>query len=160
MKDIVAELPEEIAQYKYEHGNLPENLEFEPGFICVWDNRYFIHTRETLPLLDIEEGIGFGLWVEVTKSEYERYLVAGVDDTAYMKFKTDGILANQWPGFQNILGVPVVVRAIKPDEKVYIIEVKLDKQRDPLFEVALLAQKNDFETKEKIRNLVKAYLPE
>lgn len=159
MKDIVADLPDELVEYKKVHGQLPVDIDFEPGFYCVWDSkRFFVHTRATLPLKDIEEGIGFGLWVELSKENFARYAKANTDDELYKDFRTEGTLANEWPGFEGMSGTPVVVRTIKVDEKVYITEVKLDRPRDVLFEAALYLQRGDLKTKQKLEDLVKSYL--
>jgi len=159
MKDIIADLPDELAEYKRLNSQLPEDVDFEPGFYCIWDRkRFFIHTRATLPLRDIEEGIGFGLWVEISRDDFDRYAKANIDDNLYKSFETEGILANEWPGFEGMRGVPVTVRTIKVNEKVYISRVNLDRPRDVLFEVALNMQKGDLETKQKLENLVKSYL--
>lgn len=158
MTDFVADLPDELAEYSKRNGQLPDDVDFEPGFYCVWNEHYFIHARATLPLKDIDEGIGFGLWVEIDKEDFAKYAQANTDDDIYKSFKTAGTLANEWPGFEGMFGVPVVVRTIKADEKVYITEVKLDKPRDVLFEVAMNMQKDDSETKKSVENLVKSYL--
>jgi hypothetical protein len=160
MQDIVAQLPEELAIFEKINGHLPDDVNIKPGFICTWNGRYFIHSRATLPLKDIHEGIGFGLWVEVSKTDFDVYLEAENDDSSYEKFKVKGTLANSWPGFENILGITVTVRTISLNEKVYITEVHMDKPRDPLFEVALLAQKDDLKMKKRIKDLVYAYLGE
>jgi hypothetical protein len=158
MTDIVADFPDELAEYKKIHTQLPNEIDFEPGFYCVWNKRYFIHTRATLPLKDIEEGVGFGLWVELNKEDFLRYAKANADDELYKTFKTNGNLANEWPGFQGMLGTPVVVRTVKVNDKVYITEVNLDKPRDILFEAVMNMQKEDIEAKQKLDDLVKRFL--
>lgn len=156
MTDIVADLPDELDAYKKTHGQLPNDLDFEPGFYCVWEGRrFFIHARATLPLKDIKGG--FGLWVELSEEDFSKYAQANADDEIYKTFKTEGLLANEWPGFEGMIGTIVVVRTIEVKEKVYITEVKLDKPRDLLFEAALNMQNNDSETKQKLKNLVKSY---
>lgn len=136
-QDIVAELPDEVAAYRSEHGSLPAGMQFEPGVYCVWGKRTFIHTRATLPLLAVDEGVGFGLWVEVEPAEFQRYISAVTDDAKYGSFQTKGILANSWPGFFQTIGLPVKVMTVRMNEKVYITEVSLDRVRDVLFETAL-----------------------
>jgi hypothetical protein len=157
-KDIVAQLPDELAVVEKEKGQLPDNVKIEPGYACLWNDRYFIHTRATLPLKDIDGGIGFGLWVEVSKETFSQYMTTGDNEPAYKDFKTNGTLANNWPGFENTLGIEVTVRTIRTNEKVYITEVHIDKPRDPLFEVALSMQHDDIQMKEKVSNLISSYL--
>ena len=158
LKDAVAQLPEDIARYQHLHKKLPDGVKLEPGFTCVWNDRYFIHTRAVLPLLDLENGIGFGLWVEVAKEDFDRYSEAVDDDEKYKIFRTDGMLANEWPGFEGAYGLKVVVRTIKMDQKVYITEVLPDHPIDPLLQVSFLAQKGDEKTKESIRNVVVTWM--
>ncbi len=159
-QDIVADYPQEIAAYAQEFGALPADLEFEPGYYCRWQGRAYIHTRATLPLHAIDDGVGFGLWVEIEPSELDRYLEAQQNDELYKQFKTEGLLANSWPGFMDAYGLPVTVRTIRVDEKVYITEVHLDRMRDVLFEVALTAQQADAAMREQILNLVQAWMSE
>lgn len=156
--DVIAQLPLELAQYKKQHGKLPEGAELEPNYFCTWNNRYFVHTRATLPLKDFNGGVGFGLWVEISKNDFDTYLAAEDDETAYKNFKAEGTLANEWPGFEHILGVKVTVRTVFADEKIYITDVHIDGMRDPLFHVALLAQSGDSEKKAMIQELVSAYV--
>lgn len=157
-QDIVADLPDELAVYKHEHGKLPEGVDFEPGYICQWQDKYFVHARATLPLKDTKNGVGFGLWVQIPKADYEKYLRAEKDDVLYKSFRAEGTLANNWPGFLDTYGLPVVVKTVFVDQKIYIWEVKLDRRVDPLFEVSLLSQKHDERMKEQIRKLAVAYL--
>lgn len=159
-QDIVADYPQEIALYAQEQGALPEDLDFEPGYYCRWQGRTFIHTRATLPLHAIDDGVGFGLWVEIDPSEFERYLAAQQDDALYKQFKTEGLLANSWPGFMDTFNLPVTVRTVRVEEKIYITEVHLDRMRDVLFEVALTAQQADTALREQILNLVQAWMDE
>lgn len=159
-QDIVADYPQEIAAYAQEYGSVPSDMEFEPGYYCRWQGRCFIHTRATLPLHAIDDGVGFGLWVEIEPSEFDRYLAAQQNDEEYKTFKTEGLLANSWPGFMDAFGLPVTVRTIRVDEKVYITEVHLDRMRDVLFEVALTAQQADTAMREQIMNLVQAWMSE
>lgn len=159
LKDIVAQFPDEIARYKKVNGRLPDDLDYERSFFCVWNKkRFFIHTRATLPLRDIDSGIGFGLWVEVSKQDFNRYVEAQENDKKYKQFQAKGTLANHWPGFENILGIKVLVRTVRVNEKVYIRKVLRDKLRDPLFEAALRTSAQDKKGKEMIRKLVDAYM--
>lgn len=159
-QDIVADYPDELMAYKAEHGELPAGLEYERSVYCVWDKRTFIHTRATLPLTAIDEGAGFGLWVEIEPAEFERYGKAVNDDELYRTFETTGFLANAWPGFYQTYGLPVKVKTLRVDEKVYITDLTLDRVRDVLFETALFAAKSDPDMKEDILVLVNHWLGE
>jgi len=158
MGDIVAQLPNAILMYKHLQGDFPSDMEYEPGFICAWDNHFFIHTRATLPLYDHTNGIGFGLWVEVSQEDYQKYLQASGDDNLYKDFIAKGTLANDWPGFENMAGIGVTIRTVSSEEKPYITEVDDDRTRDPLFYVALRMQKDDTDTLQMVRELISAYI--
>ena len=158
MRDVSAVYPDSIAEMISLTGNPPTEMLFEPGFICAYEDHYWIHARATLPLLAIENGVGFGLWVEVTKADIKRYQAATENDNLYQSFITQGKLANQWPGFENIKGAQVTVRTVHLNEKVYITEVSADYRDDPLFEVALNTQVNDEAGISRIRDLVMAYM--
>ena len=150
-QDLVCELPEEVAIYKRDNGKLPE-MEFEPGYICSWDNRYFVHTRATFPLHDIDNGVGFGLWVEIAKEDYDKYLAAETDDEKYMAFESKGMVANYWPGFKEIYGLIVTIKAINVTEKIYIWEINNPGGVDRTFDEALMIKP---EEKDKIETLRK-----
>jgi hypothetical protein len=132
-QDFVAQYPDQIANLP----DMPMDLEYEKGYICTWNNRYFIHTRSTLPLSDHENGIGFGLWVEVSHEDFEKYLAAEANEQAYEQFECEGRLANEWPGFLDTFGMNVKVSTVNKDEKVYITDVFVDEQTDPLLTPAL-----------------------
>src|SRR3989344_3098244 len=153
-KDIVAQYPDEFSELSVKGD--------EPG---VWlagtlglDDRYFIHARATLPLKDTSSELGFGLWVEVDKEDFDRYLRAENDDEKYKSFVAKGKLANNWPGFEDTIGLKVTFRTIFPDEKVYITEVFTDSRTDPLFQIALLMQKHQLELKEQVKSLITAWM--
>ncbi|WP_159596540.1 DUF2199 domain-containing protein [Hydrogenophaga sp. BPS33] len=122
--DIVCDFPEELAAYFKEHDELPADVIYEPGFACSWrDERFFIHTRATLPLTDLGKGVGFGLWVEVNQYDFYRYFEATDDNDLYRGFRVEGVLANHWPGFEGACGLSVVVRAVNVEHKLHIREV-------------------------------------
>lgn len=159
MQDVVAEYPDEIIDFQfYNNGQIPEDMEYEKGVYCLWQGRFFIHTRATLPLKDIERGVGFGLWVELTPEDFERYADALEDDKKYEAFTTKGILANEWPGFEGIIGSEVTVKTVNLNEKVYITEVLVDETNDPLFSTAVSASSENAEIKAQVTNLVHAYI--
>lgn len=157
-QDFVAQLPDELAVIEKTEGKLPENVEFASHYYCRWGDRYFIHTRATLPLRDFDEGVGFGLWVEIAKEDFDAYLAAENDDESYSRFKVNGTLANEWPGFLDMMGADVVVRTVRVDEKVYITEVLGTEARDPLFDYAMSLPSGDPAAREKIMELVTAYV--
>ncbi len=156
-QDIVAKYPKDISDYYRINSKFPDNFRIDEGFVCALSGeRYFIHTRAVLPLKALESGVGFGLWVEVSRDDFMRYVNIGDNDELYKDFKCDGVLANEWPGFEKMKGSRVVVKTILASDKVYISEV-LD-IKDPLFQDAILTQVDNQQKIEEIFNLVKAYV--
>lgn len=156
-QDVVARYPKDISDYYRINGKFPDNFKIEEGFVCALNGeRYFIHTRAVLPLKALENGVGFGLWVEVGRDDFMRYINIGDNDELYKNFECDGVLANEWPGFENMKGTRVVVKTILASDKVYISEV-LD-IKDPLFQIAILTPTDNQQKIEEIFDLVKAYI--
>ena len=69
-KDLSFEYPDAVLEYNKEHKFFPKDLHFEPGIYCAFDDLYFIHTTATLPLTDIDNGIGFGLCQIISCRKY------------------------------------------------------------------------------------------
>jgi hypothetical protein len=160
LQDFVAQLPDPILQIQRLGGKEGIDYLFERGFIAeIPGKEYFIHCRAMLPLKDFRTGVGFGLWVNIPKPDYELYLRAVDDDKLYRQFVSDGSLANDWPGFPDTYGDRVRVSTVFLNEKVYITEY-LSEPQDVLMRVSLLAQPDNFETKEKIREMAMSYLIE
>lgn len=153
-QDVVAQNPDEFAKF-----TIKQN---EPGYIQVASyegkDHYFIHARATLPLKDFHDGIGFALWVEVSKESFGGYLETENNDEKYLKFEADGTLANNWPGFENTFGLKVKLKTINASEKVYIWDVFVNNTTDPLFRIALQMQKHQEDLKNQVKHLVEAYM--
>lgn len=156
-QDYVANLPDALDSYEQTHDFPPEDLRLEDSYYCSFDNRYFIHCRATLPLHETDRGIGFGLWVEVDKKDFDRYLETENNDRLYSSFECVGKLANAWPGFDDTLGIKVKVKAIDTNQKVYIVDVKVDENTDPLLVKALTYKEATPEFLEGARNLINAW---
>lgn len=160
LQDFVAQLPEPILQLMRLGGQEGQDFTVEKGFIAeIPDKEYFIHCRAMLPLKDLKSGVGFGLWVSIPKADFELYLRAVDDDDLYRRYVVVGSLANDWPGFPGTYGDRVKVRTVHLAEKVYITEY-LSEPQDVLMRVSLLAQPDDFDNKERIRELAMGYLIE
>lgn len=156
-QDVVARYPKEISDFYLQSGKFPDNFKFEEGFACMLEGeKYFIHCRVVLPLRAFDKGVGFGLWVEVTKEEFEDYVTIEEDDVRYLKFQVLGKLANQWPGFENMIGARVMVRAVSVEEKVYITEI-LD-VNDPLLQTAILIDSGDEIKIAEMEKMVQSYV--
>lgn len=155
--DIVANYPKEISDYQHVNGKLPEEFDYERGVFCVWNKkRFFIHVRAVLPLKALENGVGFGLWVEITKKDFSKYAESLENDGLYRNIKIEGKLANEWPGFESMFGSRVTARCVKLEDKLYITEVH--DVNDVTFEIAIRTPAEDADGIEKIRNLVEAYV--
>lgn len=160
LQDFVAQLPEPILQLQRLGGQEGKDFIVESGFTAqIPTKEYFIHCRAMLPLKDLKTGVGFGLWVSIPKVDFDLYLKAVEDDDLYRQFVVVGSLANDWPGFPGTYKDRVRVRTVHLREKVYITEY-LSEPQDVLMRVSLLAQPDNFETKEKIRELAMSYLIE
>ncbi len=156
MDDVIVDLPEALVRLAAESGSLPETLELEPGVLCAFDGRWFLYARATLPLRT-RDGVGFGLWVEVSPDDYARFLDATADDGSWSTFRARGTLATDWPGFENLLGAGVGVGP-GSDGELAILEVDVDREPDPVFRQAVsgrLCVVSDM-----VRGLVRAWLDE
>ncbi len=134
--DIVCDLPDDLARYLREHEALPEDVTIDENFLCSWgDERHFIHAYVSLPLVHQGQGqgVGFGLWVEVTSEDFARYLDALEDDDQYRNFRLEGVLANHWPGFAGALGLRVAAGTSEVGQKLQIHQVLTEpEQVDPM----------------------------
>ena len=157
-RDLVAQYPKDISDYLRINGKLPEDFEMSStGARCIWGGkRYFVLARVVLPLKAFDNGVGFRLWVEVTKEDHDKLMEAVKSYEAYMKFVCEGTLANEWAGFENMKGTKVRIRPIRKEEKLYITEVL--ETKDPLFEIAALTATDDEKGIKRIEELVVAYV--
>jgi len=154
-KDLVSKLPQEIAVFFKENGKYPDNFKIEEGFVCALEGeRYFIHTVAVLPPKAFTNGVGFGLWVEISKDEFMKYI--NLSDEEYTNYRVEGKLANHWPGFENMIGAKVIVSTIDPNKKVYITEVL--EVNDVLLRIALDTSSTDEAGIDRIWNLILAYM--
>lgn len=159
-KDFVAQLPDQIIQLIRLGGKFGKDFSFEKEYIAmVFESEYFIHTRATLPLKDIEKGLGFGLWVRVSKQDFEFYLRAAKDQNLYRQVSIIGNLANTWPGFPGSFDGRVKVKVLYPNHKPYIIQY-LSEPVDTSMKMALLASGEDSDTKGMLRQTVFEHLVE
>lgn len=154
MDDVIVDLPDALVRIAAESGSLPDSLELEPGVLCAFDGRWFLYARGTLPLRT-RDGVGFGLWVEVSKDDYARFLAA--DDAAWGSFRATGALATDWPGFENVLGAAVTLGP-GADGELAILEVEVEREPDPVFQQAASGRLCD--VTDMVRGLVRAWLDE
>lgn len=155
-RDLVAQYPKDISDYLRINGKLPEDFSMSnTGSRCMWGKRYFVQARAVLPLKAFDNGVGFRLWVEVTKEDDEKLMEAVKSYEAYMQFVCEGALANEWAGFEKMKGAKVRIRPVRKEEKLYITEVL--EMKDPLFEVAAMTAADDEKGIKKIEDLVTAY---
>ena len=158
IQDFVAQLPDPILQIERLGGKEGVDFLVEKGFIAEIPGReFFIHARAMLPLKDLEHGVGFGLWVRVTKDDFNLYTRAVENDKLYRDFVAVGNLANTWPGFLDSYDDRVRVRTVRLSQKVYITEY-LSEPKDVLMRRSLLASPEDTDTKDHIRELAMTYL--
>lgn len=122
--DYVAQLPDEIVEYK-QLGKNDKEIIVDKGFVAVIKNRsYFIHCTATLPIDAYESDLGFGLWVEVSRKDFFRYLESQSDDKEYEGFECEGYLANDWPLFPYTRGNKVKIKVVDVNRKIHIIDIQ------------------------------------
>ena len=156
-QDIVAQLPDPIVQLQRLGGTKNVDFFVEKGFIAKIpkDEGYFVHARAMLPLNDLKDGVGFGLWVQVSKDDFDLYLRSIENEELSDRFSCVGTLANTWPGFPETFGDHVKLKIVQGE--LYITEY-LSEPKDIQMRRSLLAQPDDQETKEFVRNLAMSYL--
>ena len=97
--DEVWEIPE---QERAEHASWTSDL-------CQFDGRYFIRGFLPIPLIERQEHYGWGVWVEVDRPTFERYLEL-FDVDARKEPPVRGLLANEVPTYPESIGLPVQVQ--------------------------------------------------
>lgn len=77
--------------------------------LCRLDQRHFIRGVLHVPLREAGDSFGWGVWVEVDRAAFDRYLALyDADGSAEPPFA--GVLANAIPVYEGSLGTPVLVQ--------------------------------------------------
>lgn len=84
--------------------------------LCQMDNDYFIRSFLPLPFKSREGHFGWGVWVKVSCSVFERYLQIYEQD-ASAEPKVEGELANHPPSYELPSSVPVTLRFGTPSQR-------------------------------------------
>ncbi len=80
------------------------------------DSRHFIRGVIPLPFQTSEEEFCWGVWVEVSREDHDRY-VRGYYDDLSAEPSFPGKLANDIPGHGGTLGLPLTVRFGEPGKR-------------------------------------------
>lgn len=158
VQDFVAVFPDPITQLKRLGGVEGKDYFLQERFIArIQDQEFFIHCRATLPLKDVENGVGFGLWVKVTAEDFHLFLQSVENTDLFKNFRITGSLANTWPGFGETYGDRVRLETLPQETKVYITQY-LSEPKNISMRRALLASNDDQDTKDHVRALAMQYL--
>ena len=85
--------------------------------VCILDDaRHFIRGVLSIPVAGLDEPWGLGLWVEVAKADFDRYVELFNED-APDEPPFPGTIANDFPGFPDALGARVEVRLLSATER-------------------------------------------
>ena len=77
--------------------------------LCQLGDRYFVRSVLILPFTETNGDFGWGVWVEVERHVFERYLsLFQVDGSAEPPHS--GTLANALPSYDATLGMPVLIQ--------------------------------------------------
>lgn len=77
--------------------------------LCQFGERYFIRALLELPFRDRDGYFGWGLWVEVERPVFERYL-ALYDEDATAEPPHPASMANRPEGYEPVTGIPASVQ--------------------------------------------------
>lgn len=122
-KAIVASLPDLILEYQ-KNGRDDEEIIIEDGYVSAINGKnYFIHIVATIPVKEYSSDLEFGLWVEVSREDFFKYVIAK-EDKIYANFEATAYLANDWPGFPNTCGDQVQIKVLDVKSKPQIINIQ------------------------------------
>jgi hypothetical protein len=77
--------------------------------LCEFDGRFFIRGVLYIPLLERDEHFGWGIWAEIDRADFIRYLkLFNVD--ASNEAPINGALANAIPGYRDALNERLLVK--------------------------------------------------
>lgn len=107
-------LPDEV----YALGFLPRYLRSRSNSdLCTLDeSRFFIRGVVPLPFQASNEEYCWGVWVEVSRDDHDKY-VRGYNDDLSLEPAFHGKLANSIPGYAETLGIPVTAKYGKQGQR-------------------------------------------
>lgn len=77
--------------------------------LCQLGERYFIRCLLKVPFTEREDYFGWGIWVEVERPVFERYLQLYNEDAA-SEPEVWAVVANDLPGYETTVGARVLVQ--------------------------------------------------
>jgi hypothetical protein len=104
LPDVVWKIPEQERSKK---------AKFDAD-LCQYGERYFIRCILYVPFTETDGEFGWGIWVEVERSVFDRYLfLYEVDGSGEPRHP--GKLANALPSYDNTLGLDVFIQFGEPE---------------------------------------------
>ena len=76
--------------------------------LCQYGERFFLRGLALVPIIGTDEHFGWGLWVEVSRTDFDKY-VAGYDRDGTGEPPIPAKLANTPPGYQDTASVSAQV---------------------------------------------------
>lgn len=99
-------LPDEV--WAIPEQERPERAKFTAD-LCQYDDRHFVRCILLLPFTETNGDFGWGVWVEVERSVFERYFsLYETDASAEPPYPAK--LANALPGYDATLGTSVLIQ--------------------------------------------------
>jgi hypothetical protein len=77
-------------------------------------HRYFVRAVLKVPLLDANDGTGWGLWVEVAESDFQTIVATWSDPQQGKIPLIAAVIANRVPGYPETMGLPLTLRLTGP----------------------------------------------
>ncbi|MPL73109.1 hypothetical protein SDC9_18902 [bioreactor metagenome] len=99
--------------------------------LCSFEGRYFLRGILYVPIPEISEQFGWGVWAEVDEAVFDRYLEL-FDRDGSQETPGHGELANKLPGYPESLGRKLTVHFGPPDKRPCL--VMADKETGTLAE--------------------------
>lgn len=107
-------LPDEVFELEYLARYLRSRSNND---LCTLDEaKYFIRGVIPIPFQDSEEEYCWGVWVEVSREDHDKY-VRGYDDDLSAEPSFPGTLANDIPGHGGTFGLPITARFGAPGKR-------------------------------------------
>jgi hypothetical protein len=101
-KCLAAKYPEPVILH-LEAGGSIDDVQFEDKVYAIFEDECYIYVMAKLPLQDYDSELMFGLWVNITEADLQRYIdvLNTQDNDEYMAFTCKGSLASLWPLFHD-----------------------------------------------------------
>jgi hypothetical protein len=85
--------------------------------LCQIDDRFYIRGFVEIPRTDSRNTFAFGMWAEVPRRQFERYVELYSDDRQAEESPFDGRLANELSGYSTTTGLKVLIHLVSPTSR-------------------------------------------